>query len=63
MAECFFFGLRSGTRLGIEEHVLKVETHRDLSNWTLALIQGTNSAVELVRELSTGEGFSMKISR
>lgn len=55
MAECFFFGLRSGTRLGIEEHVLKVETHRDLSNWTLALIQGTNSAVELVRELSTGE--------
>ncbi|ESO12951.1 hypothetical protein HELRODRAFT_105641 [Helobdella robusta] len=49
----FYFGLRSGTRYGIEEHIFRVEVQNDLSNWSMALVQGSCSAVELVKELST----------
>lgn len=51
--ESFFFGLRSGTRMGVAQHILKAETQADLSNWSFSFTQGSNAAVELVRELST----------
>lgn len=51
--EILTFGTRSGTRNGVEAHVFRVETQRDLSSWTRALVQGANSAVLLVKEVST----------
>jgi len=49
------FGTRSGTRHGVEAHVFRVQTSRDLAAWTHALVQGVNSAVLFVREVNTGK--------
>jgi len=54
-AEILTFGTRSGTRQGVEAHVFRVETPRDLSTWTRVLVQGVNNAVLLVREVSTSK--------
>lgn len=48
------FATRSGSRQGIEMHVFRVETHRDLSTWTRTLVQGCHAAAELVKEVSVG---------
>ena len=48
------FGTRSGTRHGVEAHVFRVQTSRDLATWTHALVQGVSNAVLFVREVSTG---------
>ncbi|TRY85910.1 hypothetical protein DNTS_020916 [Danionella cerebrum] len=48
------FHTRTGTDRGIEAHVFRVETHWDLSTWTRALVQGTHSAAELIKEVSIG---------
>lgn len=53
--EILTFSLRSGTRQGVEEHLFRVESQRDLMSWTIALVQGVNAAVLLIKELSTGE--------
>lgn len=52
--ELLTFSLRSGTRQGVEEHLFRVESQRDLMTWTIALVQGVNAAVLLIKELSTG---------
>ena len=49
------FGTRSGTRHGVEGHVFRVQTSRDLAAWTHALVQGVNNAVMFVREVNTGK--------
>ncbi|XP_030060509.1 beta-2-syntrophin [Microcaecilia unicolor] len=48
------FATRTGSRQGIEMHVFRVETHRDLSSWTRTLVQGCHSAAELIKEVSLG---------
>ncbi|NXA54276.1 SNTB2 protein, partial [Nothocercus julius] len=48
------FATRTGSRQGIEMHVFRVETHRDLSSWTRLLVQGCHAAAELVKEVSVG---------
>ncbi|XP_054856193.1 beta-2-syntrophin [Eublepharis macularius] len=48
------FATRTGSRQGIEMHVFRVETHRDLSSWTRILVQGCHSAAELIKEVSLG---------
>ncbi|XP_062997526.1 beta-2-syntrophin [Elgaria multicarinata webbii] len=48
------FATRTGSRQGIEMHVFRVETHRDLSSWTRILVQGCHAAAELVKEVSLG---------
>lgn len=48
------FATRTGSRQGIEMHVFRVETHRDLSTWTRTLVQGCHAAAELVKEVSVG---------
>ncbi|KAF7707749.1 beta-2-syntrophin [Silurus meridionalis] len=48
------FMTRTGSSRGVESHVFRVETHWDLSSWTRALVQGTHSAAELVKEVSIG---------
>ena len=49
------FQIRIGSRHGIEYHVFKLETCRDLSSWVKSVIQGTFRAVELTQEVSWGE--------
>ncbi|XP_053904900.1 beta-2-syntrophin [Malaclemys terrapin pileata] len=48
------FATRTGSRQGIEMHVFRVETHRDLSSWTRMLVQGCHAAAELIKEVSVG---------
>uniref|UniRef100_A0A8B9INN5 Syntrophin beta 2 n=1 Tax=Anser cygnoides TaxID=8845 RepID=A0A8B9INN5_ANSCY len=48
------FATRTGSRQGIEMHVFRVETHRDLSCWTRVLVQGCHAAAELIKEVSMG---------
>jgi len=50
--EVLTFGTRSGTRQGVEAHVFRVETQRDLSSWSRALVQGTHQAAVLIKEVS-----------
>ena len=45
-------GTRSGTRQGVEAHVLRVEMQRDLSTWSRVLVQGAHTAAALVKEVS-----------
>ena len=51
-SELLTFGTRSGTRQGVEAHVFRVETQRDLSAWSRALVQGAQQAALLVKEVS-----------
>ncbi|KAJ1072809.1 hypothetical protein K5549_012035 [Capra hircus] len=46
------FATRTGSRQGIEMHLFRVETHRDLSTWTRILVQGCHAAAELIKEVS-----------
>ncbi|XP_042336588.1 beta-2-syntrophin [Sceloporus undulatus] len=48
------FATRTGSRQGIEMHIFRVETHRDLSSWTRILVQGCHAAAELIKEVSLG---------
>ncbi|NXJ85640.1 SNTB2 protein, partial [Trogon melanurus] len=48
------FATRTGSRQGVEMHVFRVETHRDLSSWTRVLVQGCHAAAELVKEVTVG---------
>ncbi|KAH0619731.1 hypothetical protein JD844_000675 [Phrynosoma platyrhinos] len=48
------FATRTGSRQGIEMHIFRVETHRDLSFWTRILVQGCHAAAELIKEVSLG---------
>ncbi|XP_076109895.1 beta-1-syntrophin-like [Mytilus galloprovincialis] len=46
------FGTRCGTRNGVEMHVFRVETQRDLAYWSRALVQGSHGAAVLIKEVS-----------
>ena len=50
--EVLTFGLRSGTRQGVEAHTFRVETQRDLSTWTRAAVQAAHNAAVLIKEVS-----------
>ncbi|KAJ3602412.1 hypothetical protein NHX12_030167 [Muraenolepis orangiensis] len=47
------FGLRTGTKQGVETHVFRVDSTRDLSTWTHLLVEGCHQAAELVQEVTT----------
>uniref|UniRef100_A0AAV2M8G5 PH domain-containing protein n=1 Tax=Knipowitschia caucasica TaxID=637954 RepID=A0AAV2M8G5_KNICA len=47
------FGVRSGTKQGVETHVFRVDSAKDLSLWTHLLVEGCHNAAELVKEVST----------
>ncbi|KAK7115468.1 beta-1-syntrophin-like [Littorina saxatilis] len=51
-ADVLSFGTRSGTRNGVETHIFRVETQRDLAHWSRALVQGSHGAVSLVKEVT-----------
>ncbi|GFS21688.1 beta-1-syntrophin-like [Elysia marginata] len=46
------FGTRSGSRTGVEVHIFRVETQRDLAFWSRALVQGSHGAAVLTRQVS-----------
>lgn len=48
------FGLRTGTKQGVETHVFRVDSAKDLSTWTHLLVEGCHNAAELIKEVTTG---------
>ncbi|KAM9308017.1 beta-1-syntrophin [Gastrophryne carolinensis] len=49
----FSFATRTGSRQGIETHLFRLETGRDLSLWTRQIVQGCHNAAELIKEVTT----------
>ncbi|XP_062848625.1 beta-1-syntrophin [Trichomycterus rosablanca] len=47
------FATRTGTRLGIETHVFRAETCKDLSMWTRHIVTGCHAAAEMIKEVTT----------
>ncbi|KAG7471972.1 hypothetical protein MATL_G00103640 [Megalops atlanticus] len=47
------FALRSGTRQGVETHVFRVDSAKELSAWTRMLVDGCHGAAELIQEVTT----------
>ncbi|XP_016130972.1 alpha-1-syntrophin-like [Sinocyclocheilus grahami] len=47
------FGLRLGTKQGVETHLFRVDMAKDLSTWTHLLVEGCHSAAELMQEVTT----------
>lgn len=49
------FILRLGTRHGIDQRIMKVETHTDLANWARYFVQGAHLAAIALQEICFGE--------
>ncbi|KAM4706328.1 beta-1-syntrophin [Rhinophrynus dorsalis] len=49
----FSFATRTGSRQGIETHLFRAETNRDLSLWTRYIVQSCHSSAELIKEITT----------
>ncbi|XP_019716632.1 alpha-1-syntrophin [Hippocampus comes] len=47
------FGLRLGTKQGVETHVFRVDSPKELSVWTHLLVDGCHNAAELIKEVTT----------
>ncbi|KAM9164241.1 beta-1-syntrophin isoform 2-T2 [Pangshura tecta] len=52
------FATRTGTKQGIETHLFRTETSRDLSLWTRNIVQGCHNSAELITEITTSTGSS-----
>ncbi|XP_060936426.1 beta-1-syntrophin [Limanda limanda] len=48
-----FFATRTGTRLGIETHLFRAETTKDLSLWTRHIVNGCHASAEMIKEVTT----------
>ncbi|XP_026149477.1 beta-1-syntrophin [Mastacembelus armatus] len=48
-----YFATRTGTRLGIETHLFRVETTKDLSLWTRHIVNGCHASAEMIKEVTT----------
>ncbi|XP_029103842.1 alpha-1-syntrophin [Scleropages formosus] len=46
------FALRSGTRQGVETHIFRVDSAKELSAWTRMLVDGCHNAAELIKEVT-----------
>ncbi|XP_010773428.1 alpha-1-syntrophin [Notothenia coriiceps] len=47
------FGLRTGTKQGVDTHVFRVDSAKELSTWTHLLVEGCHNAAELIKEVTT----------
>ena len=61
------FCLRNGTPGGVETRWFHTETRRDLANWTRAIVEGTNSCVQKIQQVTyrkyhKAHNFDIKIS-
>uniref|UniRef100_A0A3B4YGA7 Syntrophin, basic 1 n=1 Tax=Seriola lalandi dorsalis TaxID=1841481 RepID=A0A3B4YGA7_SERLL len=48
-----FFATRTGTRLGIETHLFRAETTKELSLWTRQIVNGCHASAEMIKEVTT----------
>ncbi|XP_076008765.1 beta-1-syntrophin [Genypterus blacodes] len=48
-----YFATRTGTRLGIEAHLFRAETTKDLSLWTRHIVNGCHASTEMIKEVTT----------
>eukprot|EP00794_Sanderia_malayensis_P018995 gene18995-20906_t len=46
------FSTRTGTKNGVEAHLFRVETPKELAHWSRALVEGANSAAALIKEIN-----------
>lgn len=49
------FGTRTGSRKGVEAHLFRAETPRELAHWCRSIIEGAHSAATLIKEINCGE--------
>ncbi|MGH0141765.1 UNVERIFIED_CONTAM: hypothetical protein FKN15_074652 [Acipenser sinensis] len=47
------FETRTGTRQGIESHLFRAETSKELSEWTRHIVQACHNSAELIKEITT----------
>uniref|UniRef100_A0A3P9LK81 Syntrophin, basic 1 n=1 Tax=Oryzias latipes TaxID=8090 RepID=A0A3P9LK81_ORYLA len=47
------FATRTGTRLGIETHIFRAETTKDLSMWTRQIVNACHASAEMIKEVTT----------
>ncbi|XP_063780516.1 beta-1-syntrophin [Pseudophryne corroboree] len=59
----FSFATRTGSRQGIETHLFRVETNRDLSLWTRQIVQGCHNSAELIKEIITPCTYKIQVCR
>ncbi|VDP14602.1 unnamed protein product [Soboliphyme baturini] len=52
LTDIISFTTRTGTKQGIETHILRVQTHRDLATWAKTIVHTTHEACLLIREVS-----------
>lgn len=52
LSDVISFTTRTGTKQGIESHILRVETHRDLATWVKTVVHTTYDACALIREVT-----------
>ncbi|XP_002732041.1 beta-2-syntrophin-like [Saccoglossus kowalevskii] len=57
------FGTRTGTRNGIEAHLFRVDTQRDLAAWSRVLVQGAHNAASIIKEINCAVTFQGKEAR
>ena len=60
-ADIMSFGTRSGSRSGVELHIFRVETQRDLAFWSRALVLGSHGAALVTKQVSCGSYISFLI--
>ncbi|XP_032238788.1 beta-1-syntrophin [Nematostella vectensis] len=46
------FGTRTGSRKGVEAHLFRVETQRELAHWSRCIVQGAHDAALLIKEIN-----------
>ncbi|XP_013418439.1 beta-2-syntrophin-like [Lingula anatina] len=46
------FGTRTGSKQGVEAHMFRVESQRDLSQWSRTVVQGAHAAAAHVKEVN-----------
>ena len=49
------FGTRTGSRKGVEAHLFRAETPRELAHWCRSIIEGAHSAAAIIKEINCGE--------
>ncbi|RXN26015.1 beta-1-syntrophin [Labeo rohita] len=57
------FATRTGTRLGIEAHLFRAETCKDLSLWTRHIVTGCHAAAEMIKEVTTTDGEDSSVAQ
>lgn len=48
------YGTRTGSRKGVEAHLFRAETPRELAHWCRSIIEGAHSAAALIKEINCG---------